>query len=64
MSDSLPILYIKVQSLVLQENAKAMHKACAAFIASKNDERIKRTLLFNVRTISEVRYITGDTVLY
>lgn len=41
MSDSLPILYIKVQSLVLQENAKAMHKACAAFIASKNDERIK-----------------------
>lgn len=63
MSDSLPILYIKVQSLVLQENAEALHKACAAFIASKN-ERIKRTLLFIVRAISEVRYITGDTVLY
>ena len=49
---------------VLQENLEAMYKACAAFIASENDKRIKRALLLNVRTISEVRYITGNTVLY
>ena len=63
-SDNLPALSMKTTSQILQDNLNAMHKARTAFIASENDERIKRALSHNVRTSSEIRYITGDTVLY
>ena len=38
--------------------------ACAAFIAFENSEKIQRALHHNVRTSSEVKYITGDMILY
>ena len=64
LSDELPARSIKPSSQIGQENLNAIHSACAAFIASENSERILRALLHNVQTSSEVKYITGDTVLY
>ena len=64
LSDDLPALSIKPSSQIVQQNLNAIHSACAAVIASENSERIQRTLLNNVRTSSEVKYIAGDVILY
>ena len=64
MSDNLPALTMETPAKILKENLDAIHKACTAFIACENDERIRRTLTHNVRTTQEINYITGDSVLY
>ena len=42
----------------------AIHAARTAFIASENDEKIRRALKSNIRTTGEVKYVTGDKVFY
>ena len=64
MSDNTPALTMKSPSKVLKENLDAIHKARNAFIACENDERIRRALTHNIRTTQEIKYITGDSVLY
>ena len=64
LSDELPALTTKPTSQAILENLTAIHNARPAFIASENDERIKRALAHNIRTTSEAKYITGDKVLY
>ena len=53
-------LTMKPSSQAIQENLTAIHTACSAFIASKNDERIKGALVHIIRITSEVKYIKGD----
>ena len=62
LSDDLPALSIKPSSQIVQENLNAIHSARAAFVASENSERIRRALLHNVRTSSEVHYRKCDPV--
>ena len=62
LSDNLPAL--SLSSEVLQDNLNALHSARRAFIASENDEKIKRALCHNIRTCGEVKYVTGDSVFY
>ena len=64
LSDELPALTMKPTSQAIQENLTAIHNAQSAFIASENDERIKQALAHNTRITSEVKYLTGDKVLY
>ena len=54
---------MKPTSQAIQENLTAIHNARSSFIASKNDERIERVLTVNIRTTSEVKFVTGDKVL-
>ena len=55
---------MKPSSEVLQDNLNALHSARRAFIASENDEKIKRALCHNVRTSGEVKYGTRDNIFY
>ena len=51
-------------SKIVSSNLDATHRAREAFIASKNSEKIRRALSHNIRTSSDVKYITGDSVYY
>lgn len=62
--ENLPALSRKSSPSIIQDNLNALHSARAAFIASENDEKIRRALLRNVRTSSETTYVTGDLVYY
>ena len=63
-SDNLPALTMKPYSKIIQDNLNSLHSARKAFISSENDERIRRALSHNVRSSSEIKYISGDSVLY
>ena len=41
-----------------------MHDARQAFIKSESDEKLRRAFQHQVRTSSEVKYVTGDKVYY
>ena len=65
LSDDLPALSVKSSSEIVLENLSTIHSAhAAAFITSENFERIRWALLHNLWISSEVKYITGDTILY
>ena len=64
LHDKLPSLSSRPSSKIVEENLKALHAARSAFIESENSEKIRRSLVHNVRTSSEIKYITGDDVLY
>ena len=64
LSDKLPALTNKPTSSIIKENLEALHKARQAFIQAENSEKIKRALVHNIRTSSEVKYFTGDPVYY
>ena len=51
-------------SEVLQDNLNALYSARRAFIGSENDEKIRRALCHNIRTSGNVKYVTGDSVIY
>ena len=51
-------------SEVLQDNLNALYSARRAFISSENDEKIRRALCHNIRTSGNVKYVTGDSVIY
>ena len=55
---------MKPSSEVLQDNLNVLHSTRRTFIASENDEKIKRALCQNIRTSVEVKYVTGDNVFY
>ena len=62
--EDLSALSMKSTSGVTQESLSAIYSAHTAFIGSKNNEKICRALLKNVRAISETTYATGDLVYY
>lgn len=64
LTDELPSLTQQSMPQLIRDNLNALHAARSAFIACENDEKIRRALTSNVRTSGEVKYVTGDTVLY
>ena len=64
LSDNLPALSMKPSSEVLQDNLNVQHSARRAFIASENDEKIKRAFCHTIRTSGEVKHVTGDNAFY
>ena len=63
-TENLPALSRKSTQDIIQANLNALHSARESFIASENNEKIRRALLRNVRTSSEITYVTGDLVYY
>ena len=64
LTDELPSLTQRSMPQLIRDNLNALHAARSAFIACENEEKIRRALTSNVRTSGEVKYVTGDTVLY
>ena len=64
INDALPALTNKPTTKVLQDNLNALHKARKAFIELESSDRIKRALSHNIRTSSEINYISGDSVYF
>ena len=64
LSKELPALTIKPILHAIEEDLTAIHTAQSGFIASKNDERIKWALAHNISATNEVKYVSGDRVLY
>ena len=64
ISDDVPALTQVSTSKLIQDNLNALHAARAAFISCENDEKIKRALRTNVRGSGDIKYLTGDEVLY
>ena len=50
--------------LILQDKLDALHKARKAFIQMESSDRIRRALSHNIRTSSEVNYVSGDSVYF
>ena len=63
MNNKLPVLEGVTSSKIVAENLNAMHNARQAFKAEA-DEKLRRALRHQVRTSSEVKFITGDKVYY
>ena len=51
-------------SKIVAENHSTMHDARQVFIKSASDEKLRRALRHQVRTSSEVKYVTGGKVDY
>ena len=64
MNNKLPALEGVTSSKIVAENLNAMHNARKAFIKAEADEKLRRALRHQVRTSSEVKFITGDKVYY
>ena len=64
ITDDLPALTNQPATKILSDNLQALHKAREAFMASENSERIRRAMSHNIRTTGDVKYLTGDSVLY
>ena len=64
LTDKLPALYGEVSSDIIRDNLNALHKARELFVRSESSERIRRALRHNVRTTSDVKYVTGDRVYF
>ena len=59
-----PALTHTPTSKILEENLRYLHKSRQAFIESENSEQIKRALSHNIRTYSNTRFLTGDSVYF
>ena len=46
------------------KNLEALHKAREAFIANENSEKLRRALSDNIRTSSDIKYLTGDSAYF
>ena len=64
MNNKLPALEGVTSSKIAAENLNVMHNARQAFIKAEADEKLRRALRHQVRTSSEVKFITGDKVYY
>ena len=64
ISDNTPALTQRSTSKLIQDNLNALHAARTAFISCENDEKIRRVLRSNVRGSGDIKYLTGDEVLY
>ena len=64
LTDDLPALTQVNTSDLIRDNLNTLHAARKAFIACENDAKIRRALSSNVRSTGEVKYVSGDTVLY
>ena len=51
-------------SKIVAKNLSAMHDARQDFIKSESDKKLRRALRRQIRTSSEVKYVTGDKVYY
>ena len=63
-SNKLPALEGVTCSKIVAENHSTMHDARQVFIKSESDEKLRRALRHQVRTSSEVKYVTGGKVDY
>ena len=64
LTDDLPAATKQSMSDLLKKNLNTIHSARTAFIACENDEKIRRALKANIRSSGEIKYVTGDVVLY
>ena len=64
MNNKLPALEGVTSSKIVAENLNVMHNARQAFIKAEADEKLRRALRHQVRTSSEVKFITGDKVYH
>ena len=64
LNDELPAITGTKTSQLIRGTLNAIHAARTAFIASENDEKIRRALKSNIRTTGDVKYVTGDKVFY
>ena len=64
LSDDIPALTQKSTSQTIRDHLNTLQAARTAFIACENDEKIRRALRSNVRSSGEIKYVTGDTILY
>ena len=64
LTDDIPAITQTNTSQLIRDNLNAIHAARTAFIACENDEKIRRALGANIRVSGEVKYVTGDNVLY
>jgi len=64
ITDDIPVITKTSTSKLIQENLNALHSARTAFISCENDEKIKRALQSNIRCSGEIKYVTGDEVMY
>ena len=62
--NKLPALKGVTCSKIIAGNLSGMHDAGKTFIKSESDEKLGRALRHQVRTSSEVKYITGHKVYY
>ena len=51
-------------SKIVAKKLSAMHDARQAFIKSESHKKLRRALRHQIRTCSEVKYVTGDKVYY
>ena len=58
-SNKLPALEGVACSKIVSENISALHDARQTFIKSESDEKMKQALRHQVRTRSELKYVTG-----
>ena len=64
LTDELPAITCRNTSQLIRDNLNAIHSARTAFIASENDEKIRRALGANIRSSGEIKYVTGDKIFY
>ena len=65
VTDDKPPAYTPGSSTkALRDNLDAIHKARESFIQNESSERIRRALNHNVRTSSDTKFLTGDSVYY
>ena len=64
LTDNIPSLTTRTSSKTLSDNLEALHKARQAFIECENSDRIRRALSHNIRNSGDIKYLTGDSVLY
>jgi len=63
-NDDLPAVTNKPASEIIRENLEILHEARKAFIEAENSEKVRRALSSNIRTSGDIKYFSGDTVLY
>ena len=63
-TNNAPALTHESTTKILEQNLSYLHKAREAFIQSENSERIRRALSHNIRTYSDHKYLTGDSVYF
>ena len=63
-NNKLPALTNEPTFNIIRQNLQALHKAREAFIQAENSSKIKRALSHNIRTSGDIKYLSGDVVLY
>ena len=64
ITDEPPALTHLPADEIIEQNLKSIHKAREAFIQSENSEGIRRALNHNIRTYSDTKYLSEDSVYF